>query len=165
MIFVVSCVSHKIIYDIDYKGEPNYKRFYVVDTIKIDAPIIVSFNGRFVCSKKLLDTIKIDKKIFKRPDVFLLGEFGLYYDLDNLVDFDKYSYPDYGNCEEELKTEFSKQEIYLYEYKTPPIFFILGLINANYYNTKHRTIDGHWYQINSKDKKTSYYKIVYPFCQ
>jgi hypothetical protein len=158
----VACVSHKIIYDIDYKGEPNYKSFYVVDTIKIDDPIVIEFAGRFVCSKKILDTVKINKTFFQRPDVFILVD-DLYYDLLP-VDYYKYFYPDYGNCDIEFKTEISKTKIYLYEYKIPPAFFILGLINANYYNEKHRTIDGNWYRINTPDQKISYYKIVYPLC-
>ena len=183
ILFLFSCSSHKATYDFYYEGQPNYKNFYVVDTIRIDDPVIVAYDGRFVCSRKLLDTLKVDKNFFERPDVFLLGQVGLHYDLDP-ADFDKYSYPDYGNCKIELKTtlktrfktkfkkkrinirlEFYEQQVYLYEYETPPTFFILGLINANYYNNKHAAIDGPSYLIETKDQKTSYYKIVYPLCQ
>jgi hypothetical protein len=184
LVFLPSCVPHKAIYDSYYKGEANYKRFYVVDSIKIENPVIVWYFGRFVCSRKLIDTVKIDENFFKRPDVFLLCDsWGLYFDLE-LVDYDKYSYPAYGNCKIELKatlnTElktkfkirykksikryFEEHKVYLYEYETPPAFFILGLINANYYNAKHASDEG-WYPIKTKDQKTSYYKIVYPLCE
>jgi hypothetical protein len=140
----------------------------VVDTISIDDPVVVGFDGGdFVCSRKLLDTVKIDKKFVKRPDVFLLGDytFGLYFDLEVVEDFYKYSYPDYRNCKPELKTKFPEQKIYLYEYKTPPAFFILGLINVNYYNRKHNFSDCDFYVIKTKDPKISYHKIVYPLCE
>lgn len=165
-ILLTSCVVRRDRYDILYKGETNYKTFYVVDTIKVENPIIINDGGKkVVCSKALLENIRIDKAFFKRPDVFILGE-DLYYDLD-LKDFKRYRYPAYGNC----KNKTIELDIWIgegitaYEYQTDSVRFILGLINSNYYNTKHRTIDGGWYYIRSNDQKNSYYKIVYPICE
>jgi len=170
LLFISSCSTHKeAIYDSRYEGEPNYKSFYVVDTIQIEDPVVVCHEGRFVCSRKLLDTVKIDKNFFERPDVFLLSQYGLYNDLD-LADFDKYLDILGEECKTEVKTTLNTEletkyyKVYLREFKTPPAFFILGLINANYYNKNNMTIDGSSYLMDTKDQKTSYYKIVYPYC-
>ena len=163
IILLTSCAVNRNSYDLHYKGETNYKSFYVVDTIKIENPIIVNDHGkRVVCSKVLVKDIGIDEAFFKRPDVFMLGE-DLYYDL-NSKDYKKYHYPDYGNCEEiKLDTLINKQ-ITIYWYTTDSVRFILCLINSNYYNIKHRTIDSEYFRIMNNDQKNSYYKIVYPIC-
>ena len=168
-----SCVIPKRLYDLNYKGEPNHKNFYVVDTIQIEDPVVIYFRGRFVCSRKILNSpnLKFDKKFFKRPDVFIFSN-NLGYDLDNIIeDYFKYPYPDYGNCSIEMKFQILKNDkndknvIYLREFKNQPAYFILGLINANYYNMKHADIEGGWHPIYSKDPKISYYRIVYPLCE
>lgn len=159
---LTSCAVNS--FDPNYKGETNYKSFYVVDTIKLENPIIVNDHGKkVICSKALLKSIKIDKPFFKRPDVFILGE-DLYYDL-NPKDYKKYQYPDDGNCKITKLDTLVGKGITLYKYKTDTVHFILGLINSNYYNTKHRTIDAEWYRIMNNDQKNSYYRIVYPICK
>lgn len=163
-ILLTSCAVNRNNFDSNYREEPNYKSFYLVDTIKLESPIIVNnHGGKIICSKALLKNIRIDKAFFKRPDVFILGE-DLYYDL-NPKDYKKYHYPDGGNCEISKIDTLIGKGITVYKYKTDSIRFILCLINSNYYNIKHRTIDAGWYRIINNDQKNSYYKIVYPICK
>ena len=165
LFLLYSCVIHKPIYDSFYEGEPNYKSIYVVDTIKIEDHVIISSKyGRFVIARKILDepNLKIDKNFYKRPDVFILVD-ELWFDYVN--DYYKYPYPDSEKCSIEFKNKMQGNGLYLYEYKNKPTYFILCLINANYYNRKYKLIDGISYLIDSKDQKTSYYKIVYPLCK
>ena len=162
-VVLTSCSSKNGIYDTSYKGESNYKNFYVVDTIKLENPIIINCHGKkVVCSKELLSKVKIDKMFFNRPDVFILGV-DLYYDL-NPNDYKRYHYPDYGSCEEVILDISTNKDITAYKYTKESVRFILCLINANYYNKKHSTLDSAWYRIVNNDQKNSFYKIVYPLC-
>ena len=165
---LTSCTATKPIYDTYYKGEPNYKSFYVVDTIKVENPIIIRGQGKeFVCSKSLVQSTKINKKFFNRPDVFILGD-NFYCDLYP-QDYKKYTYFDdgesEGHCEEIKLDTLINKIIRVYKYKTDSVRFILCLINANYYNNHYNTFDAPWYCIMNKDQKNSYYKIVYPLCE
>lgn len=162
ILFISFNSCNKNLFDSYYKGENNYKSFYVVDSIIIDNPIIISshiFGGRFVISKSILKEFQNNRKFLLRPDVFLLGD-DLYMDLtkDN---YKKYSYPDYGNCKLK-KSETEIKDVEVYEYINKPAYFILGLINVNYYNIKHNSEN--YYQIRERNNKINYYKIVYPLC-
>lgn len=161
IILFISCSRN--LFDPNYKGEANYKRFYVVDSIFIDDPIILSSHtvgGRFVMSKSLLKEFQNNSKFFLRADVFLLGE-DLYMDLEP-TDYNNYSYPDYGNCKLR-KSESEIKDVEVFEYTNNPTHFILGFINVNYYNVKHNSEN--YYQICEKNAKINYYKIVYPLCK
>ena len=51
-IMFTACGVNRNSFDSNYRGETNYKSFYVVDTIKIENPIIVNDHGRkVICSK------------------------------------------------------------------------------------------------------------------
>lgn len=158
---LVSC--NRNLFDTNYTGPDNYKNFYLVDTIIIKQPVIISsekIGGRFVISKSLLAKFKDTKKFFQRPDVFLLG-FDLYFDLPR-NDYKRFHYPDYGNCTLE-NIPYRAKDVELYKFKKTPKYFLLGLINVNYYNTKHNSED--YYPIREKGQKLNYYKIVYPLCK
>jgi hypothetical protein len=160
----ISCNINKNIFDPNYKGEKNYKMFYVVDTIIIDKPIIIDYQGgKFVFSKTLIEKNSINRAFLKRPDVFLLGS-NLYYDLWP-EDYKKYIYPDNGKCDDIISINSKNKNILSYEYADKSVRFILCLINSNYYNVKHNTVDGEYYQITSNDIKNSFFKIVYPICE
>jgi len=161
LIFSLLSSCSKNIFDSNYKGENNYKNFYIVDTITIENPILTSYyGGRFVFSRQLLEKTKINSDFFKRPDVFLLG-FDLYYDM-NPRDYKRYNYQDDGNCKTK-KVVSNQKHIEIYEYTNNPVRFILCLINVNYYNVKHNAEN--YYQICIKDQKNSFYKIVFPLCK
>ncbi|VBB45608.1 hypothetical protein TRIP_D310003 [uncultured Paludibacter sp.] len=163
IIFIVllsSCSSRY--YDIDYKGEKNYKSFYIVDTITISNPIKVfskKYGGPFVFSKNKLKDYNQKWSFFMEPDVFICG-FDLYYVLD-YQSFKKYKYPDYGGCDEK-ESDIKVRDLEIYEYPKNTKF-ILGLINGNYYHIKHRS--ERYFRIPIKNLKSIYIKIVYPLCE
>jgi len=164
LIFFVGLVScNKNLFEINYKGANNYKNFYLVDSIVIDNPIIISsykVGGRFVISQSLISEFVNNKGFFQRSDVFLLGD-NLYMDLVP-IDYKKYSYPDDGNCKIK-KIQSNSKGVKMFKFENKPKYFILGLINVNYYNVKHNAEN--YYQIRERNQKINYYKIVYPLCK
>ena len=159
---MVSLSCTRFYYDPDYKGEPNHKSFYIVDTIQIEDPVRIfskKFGGPFVCDRSKLKEYKENKDFFLSPDVFILG-FDIYY-LLRLEEFEKYYYPGYGNCEE-YQIESKYNDLYVQDYKSKPEF-ILCLINANYYHIKHATEI--YFNIPIKNSKIVYLKLVFPLCK
>jgi hypothetical protein len=158
---LLSSCSH-ILYDIDYRGENNYKAFYLVDTISINMPVRIyskRFGGMFVMSSEKLKKYRNDIDFFLDPNVFLLG-YDLYRDLDN-EDYYRYRYPDNGGCHIQIgEINIDGLEIYDYPKNTR---FILGLINANYYHIKHNSSE--YFNIPIRHSKITYLKMVYPLCQ
>jgi len=49
------------------------------------------------------------------------------------TDYNKYRYPDYGNCKLR-KSESEIKDVEVFEYTKKPTHFILGFINVNYFN-------------------------------
>lgn len=149
----------------DYKTEKNYKSSYIVDSIKIDDPVRIEsliYGGMFITSKSDLINFKGKKSFFLRPDVFLYSS-DFYLDIP-MSDYSKYRYPDYGNCEL-IKSNINIKGLSIYEFQTSPHFFILGLINAKFFNKKHNAFDVKNYRIKEKNEQIIYYKIVYPLCK
>lgn len=158
-----SCSKHT--YDSNYPGQDNFSNFYVVDTIKIIDPVRIhssKFGGQFIISKKLLKDYDGKSSFFSRPDVFFLGS-DFYRDLPQ-KDYKKYSYPDYGGCSL-LQSLTPTIGLEVFEFKHEPKYFILCLINANYFYQKHMTFDMKPFAYHEKNNKIIYYKIVYPLCQ
>lgn len=160
-VLLISSCRQKL-YDINYKGEEDYKSFYVVDTISIKNPVRVysqKHGGMFILSSDKLKAYRNEADFFLSPDVFILGQ-DLYRDL-NKEDFKRYNYPDRGGCEvRESDTKVDGLEIY--EFVSQPRF-ILGLINTNYYHVKHNSEV--YFNIPVKNPKATYHKMVFPLCK
>ncbi|MFV0547042.1 MAG: hypothetical protein ACK5ND_12835 [Bacteroides sp.] len=161
-LIILSSSCSKVLYDINYKGEDNYKMFYLVDTIIIESPVRVfseKYGGMFVLSSEKLKQYRNDISFFMEPDVFLLG-FDLYRDLD-VSNMKAVNYPDNGGCEL-IKSDIVIEGLEIYEY---PITtkFLLGLINTNSYHVKHNSPD--YFNIPIKHSKSVYHKMVYPLCK
>ena len=141
--------------------EKEFGHFFIVDTIFISDPVRIhstKFGGQFIISRDVLNHFKNKADFFDRFDVFLLGD-DLYRDLP-LQKFKNYLYPDYGGCQY-VESATTISDIEVYEFKEPkPSSFLLGLINAKYFNTKHNSYSSFK---NFKDM-SAYYKIVYPIC-
>ncbi|MGZ3776218.1 MAG: hypothetical protein ACXVJB_05265 [Mucilaginibacter sp.] len=155
--------------DYDYKGEPNYEQFYVVDTITIENPVRIyssRYGGTFIVSKATLKEYNGKKDFFYRPDVFIYGD-EFYVDLP-LKNFKRYKYPDDGRCTFE-KWQQKDSDLTFQVLSPTPKKFILGLISANHFYKKHIAFDGHQFVYPEKNykllyNKLIYYKIVYPMC-
>lgn len=161
-VVILSCSCSRVLYDINYKGESNYKEFYIVDTILIDSPVRVfseKYGGMFVLSNEKLKSYDGKLGFFMEPDVFILG-FDIYRDLeaDNTKTF---IYPDNGGCKlEKSSTEIDGLEVYEYP---DGVQFVLGLISTNRYHVKHNSPE--YFNIPIKYSKSVYHKLVYPLCQ
>lgn len=166
LVFLVSCKSLKEKIDFDYSGEPNYDNFYLVDTIQIVKPVLISskkFGGQYVISELTLEKYDNTKDFFSRSDVFIYGD-DLYRVLP-LKRYDDYNYPNYDNCD---KFEFShliNNDLSVYKLKIETKMFLLGLINANYYYQKHSGFHVNISNYKEFDYKRNYYKIVFPYCE
>jgi hypothetical protein len=150
-------------YNSNYKEEPNYESFYLVDTIKIIQPVRIhspKFGGQFIVSKQVVNVYDGKIDFFQRPDVFLLGD-DLYRDLP-LKKFNRYSYPINGGCDF-VKSEMVVNGLEIFEIKNSKETFLLGLIKADYFNTKHNSYVS--FHFSDKASKIAYYKIVYPLCK
>ncbi len=178
-------------FDPNFKRGSNFGLMYVVDTIYIENPVIVSHKRDYVCSKDLLDSIEINKDFFLRPDVFLFAtkrEFVYMYQRGGFI-----SNLNEENIEYELlkQTYGLKTECYSYEkiyHDNDDVIvfeiigsstFVLSLININFYNECHygngnmhcffflRKRPRFFYKyhtLKKHDMKTAYYKMVLPYC-
>lgn len=149
-------------YDVFYKGEENYKQFYIVDTIKIENPVIVwskLHGGPFVMGKSKLDEYSDNLDFFKGPDIFIYWP-DLYFFLDQdqieLID-----YKNSGGCIEN-KREIVRENLWVSEFSGKPIF-ILGLSNANHYHRIRRSEN--YFKISLENPKYFYIKIAFPLCE
>jgi hypothetical protein len=157
-----SLIQYDVYYDILYKGEDNFKQFYIVDTIVIKEPIIIrsqQYGGPFIIEKEKLNNYQNSIEFLLSPDIFILG-FDLYRDLE-FSDYKKISYSAKGGCVIQ-ESEIKMNGIEIREYESDPKF-ILGLINTNYYHVKHNSES--YFNIPIKDSKITYIKIVYPLCE
>jgi len=162
----VSCKSIKDKVDFDYLGESNYENFYLVDTIKIVKPVLISskkFGGKYIVSEQTLEKYDETIKFFSRSDVFIYGD-----DLYRILPLKRYKdfkYPKYEDCD---KFEFGyliNNELSVYKLKTESDYFLLGLINSNYYYQKHNGFHNNITDYIETDYKRVYYKIVFPYCK
>ncbi len=167
-------------FDDNFSGGENYSLIYIVDTIEIEDPIIVSHFQSYVCSKKLLDSVKINKAFFKRPDVFLLKSDWSFYQYMSKKDYHKYKNM-WNDCETLCNYTKStvlneRKKIHMQEF-AEKVSFILALVNTNQYNkvefgdvtNSYEKI--YWgmfyypyYTRKKNDLKTSYFKVVLPIC-
>lgn len=141
--------------------------FYIVDTITIKNPVVfykTNQSGKFISDLQVAQEIKYDiRKLSQNDDIYILGE-DLYRFFDNAKRIDQYKFPDYGNCEFETETTEKKKGIVYKKFKMKPNRYILGLINASFYDAKI-TIYGKKKSVFNKHDKSLYYKIVFPVCE
>ena len=163
---LVSCAIEKGIAFSDiskYESNEGYKNLYVVDTIQIDTPVrfFTKSGYQFIMSKKNFDLFNgSEKELFENDNAFLVGELpmGL-----PPATFNRYFVGDDCYKFSELSSEKKKDIRTIYYYKTNPDYFILLLVNGNYYNHAFCGIDGPPI-IKSRGKKFNYYKVVIPIC-
>lgn len=145
----------------------NFSYFYVVDTIKIDNPVVfykTNQSGMFVKSLKTIKEIKRNiKKIVRNDETYIYGE-DLYRFFDDVKKIEMYKYPDYGNCEFETESIEGKNGIVFKKFKIKPKRFILALINASFYDNQIKIYGKKKSVFNNYDKSL-YYKIVFPLCE
>jgi hypothetical protein len=165
---LVSCVSERGIAFDDipaYQSTAGYKNLYVIDTIQIDTPVrFFTKNGyEFIMSKKNFDAFNgTEKELFERKDAFLVGELpmGL-----PPTTFNRYFVGE--DCYKllELSSEKKKniRSIYYFNERYPD-YFLLMLVNGDYYNHAFCAMDGPPI-IKDKKKKFNYYKVVIPVCK
>jgi hypothetical protein len=164
---LLSCVSEKGIAFNDipkYENNKGYKNLYMVDTIRIDTPVrfFTKSGYEFIMSKKNFDSFNgTEKELFKRNDAFLVGDLTMSYPVSVI---DKYYIGD--DCYKFLKLSYEKKKdikyIYYFNGKYPD-YYILLLVNGDFYNHAFCGIDGAP-PIKDKRKKSNYYKVVIPVC-
>lgn len=64
-----------------------------------------------------------------------------------------------------MPSQRQSNRVEIYEFKIVPKYFILCLINANYFYKKYITFDSKSFSYPEKNNKKSFYKIVYPLCE
>jgi hypothetical protein len=162
---LLSCISEKGIAFSDipqYKNDDGRKNFYTVDSIHIDSPIIVITKEgyEFTMSKRIFDTYNGRKNFFfSHPEVYLLKR---HYPIgvpdetpDEIIGCYDYSKATLINKKGIKKT---------LSYKVEPDYFILALVNGDYYNYVY----GGFHTppiLELKNMKFSYYKVVIPVCK
>ncbi|MDR0230154.1 MAG: hypothetical protein LBI72_13995 [Flavobacteriaceae bacterium] len=166
---IASC-RPKDLRDYEYKGEPNYNSFYIVDTIKIENPIVVSISGGrgvYVLSEKTLKEYKSHEEFINRPDVFVYGGSDLYLLLP-ISEYGKYRFRkiESKECIGTIKSAYSpNEEISVYRFKNEIDTFLLSLINANYYYQKYNGFHTSYAWYKEINYKRVYYRIVFPYCE
>ena len=161
---LISCVSEKgnSFNNIpQYESNEKYKNLYIVDTIQIDTPIrFFTKNGyEFIMSKKNFDSFNgSEKDLFKSNKTFLVGDLPL----GLPISFYEKCY-DANDCSSEKLVTNKKSIATVYYYKENPNFFILLLVNGDYFNSAFIGIDGA-HPIKDKKIKFNYYKLVIPIC-
>ena len=155
----IGCLSQSV-------DEPSKMDFYIVDTIHIVKPVVfykANQNGKFISELKTIERNKFNlNQILEEEEVYIFSNslFGFL----SIKDFEKYNYPDFGNCE--FKDDYFKgsKGIAYRKFKKEPKSFILALINIDYYNHK-TTSYGKKKSVFTKYSKSLYYKIVFPLCE
>lgn len=166
LFLVVSCKSSIGVVDFDYSGEPYYDNFYLVDTIKIEEPIVISsekFGGRYIISRATLEKYDNKREFFSRPDVFVYGD-----DFHQVLPYKehtRYAYPKYDECDKFVQDFEIIKGLYVYSFKQDSLTFLLGFINANYYYKTHSGFHVNIPDYREYDYKRNFYKIVFPYCK
>ena len=163
---MISCKISKGVIDFDYIGESNYDSFYIVDTIQIVDPLLISSknkNGQYIVSKMTLEKHSKEKDFLSRADVFIYGD-----DLYRLLPIEKYGqykYSKYDECDKFKLSNFDHPKFDIYEFKIESVEFLLGLINANYYYQKSSGFHVNIPNYREFNYKRNFYKIVFPYCK
>lgn len=145
-----------------YRGEDNFKQFYVVDTIEIESPVYVSVykgglsSGFYMNEGDLNFTKEINlENIAKNPRVYFAGSnlFGFF---PGEVAIENIAY-----CTEVSIKEVRKG-ITISVPKKPIKRFILALTTISHYNRIDSSLES-WILETDWDK-SAYIKVVFPLC-
>lgn len=155
-------------YDVHYSSSPEGKRdreqvFYVVDTIKIADPLIISEKGNmFVLSQSAYENnSKSIKKLYRETDVYIVCvDESDFYDFLSSKHKARYrTFHEQFYSETESVTIKGKQ---CYKFKSPDVSFVLGLIKVSFFNVRMTQSCGDWYRLYNREYMNSYYRIVFP---
>ncbi len=136
---------------------PEKEQFYIVDTIQIKDPTIIRFSGvDFIMEDSLVNRKNIMKS-FDDTNYYVFGEGSIYYDLG--IKILTVNNEIFRICKEHLYDMIGKsKDYYLLKLYPKPNYFVLALINVEYYNRRHSSLKCHL----DTDLPNSYVRIVYP---
>lgn len=155
---------------------PYYKLMYVVDTLTINSPLYVYYNGfEYVVPQyvwKYVNSVSYDfNNFFKRTDIYLFSK-DYFDDMDGRDRFrdkpdDDYAYFEWNeDFLDELvdKRALGNDTMYVVKFKAKRARFLLGLINVFWFNYNHGAMDAPYPHLDYNDNKNLYYKVVYYLC-
>ena len=149
--------------DLEFKDE-LLQDFYIVDTVEIkNAFIIQQEEGdnyiKFLTKNDSLKTIAIDENVYLRPDIFLLSHC-LFCHFETIDESRVY---DYEACNE---TTFVSEEGFrrIYKFNKNSDSYIIALMNISYFNNRHSSLHSTVF-INTKNYKSAYMKVIFPYCK
>ncbi|MBX2966855.1 MAG: hypothetical protein KF845_11965 [Cyclobacteriaceae bacterium] len=136
---------------------------YLVDTIRIDSAYVfykknenVQFLTNNLSYKKNAD--QITASIYNNADVFLMSY--CFYCHSNLAHIN--SLYDFENCHKQI-IDFENDKMIIYKFQNNQDYFIVALMNIDYYNKKHSTLHGAVF-VNADNSKSAYIRVAFPFC-
>lgn len=142
MLLFMACISEKGMYtylDPEYEYDDGHKNCYIVDTIYIDSPIIVATKEGhdFTMSKSVFESYNGRKSFFyNNPNVYL-------FQTNVPIKNPKLKYPPLKTCYDYTLLDYiTKDGVEVYTYKYKPDYFLLLLVNGDYFNRIYRGIDG-----------------------
>ena len=153
-----------------YSLHDDYKVRYVVDTIVVKSPLLISYDGSsYVVPQSVWEPLRsVSYKFFKRTDIFLLSE-DYTGDGDIKEYWDNEIYKKHEWKEKEIvgelieKTQLGNKLVYVHKFRANEMKVLLALINIYMYNKRHANVfDAPRSHLDYKDPKLLYYKVVYP---
>lgn len=159
----ISCVSKKDFYKrISYEYKNAQKNLYIVDTIKISSPLIITTksNHRFICSEDIFKNYNGKESFFFKNQYVYIFQDGLPITMPSKV-FRKYQ-TEFGGYKEILTDKKIREIASIYKFQgEAPIYFLLVLVQGDYYNsvyTGFHTPAGYYLGYDT----FSYYRVALP---
>lgn len=152
------------------------KNFYIVDTLDIEDPIILTINRMptpsFICSNSNIKEILKDRNLFNRDDVYILGdEISTLAIINNEKIYEKIKLK---NCVFNHDKIYEDKKYTISKYNMP-VRFLLTLVSVAKTNEIHNDfmydcVDNSCkkekrYYIKIKHPNNFYNRIVYPLCE
>ena len=168
MFIFSSCTSIKT--SESYQLPQDSELIYLIDSIIIEDPLILEYNGvKYISESRHVNKNNSFKHIITNNQTYILGmdlsiyfdmPFSLYYkitdffkvDVDSLLNFYEGKY---------IVIQNNNNHTRLLKFETPPKKYLLALINVAYYLEKHASIDDPC-KIESDSPINTYMRIVYP---
>ena len=151
---------------------PNYKLRYVVDTITINSPLYIYYNGyEYVVPLHVWEYANSHSanlySFFKRTDIYLLSK-EYFLDMDGkdfseekIDEFENHQWDENFLGEQMDKKKLGNDTIFVIKFKAERARFLLSLVNIYWFNYNHATIDESYPYLDYEDDKNLYYKVVY----
>jgi hypothetical protein len=155
----------KIYQDLNFNNDQVTKSAYLVDTVTlIDSYIYVkktndqtisflSNNPDYITGNRI-----VSDKIYDNPDIYLMSHC-LYCHLDAKEIKSPY---DFEKCIQ-TKIQLEDDNVTIYRFSNRVDRFIIALMNISYYNNRHSSLHGSVF-LNSKNYKSAYIKVAFPYC-